>query len=204
MTDNIYSNPSGYTDIPWQLSVNWFKDKILTEVALIEYKMANRKCPNCSWVIKTPDAGKCPGCWTSHGAVDTEFQTLSDYEIELIDADSDSLRGVPERDVVALHNFLVECLRSACVRDVNSGAKSTKVREGLQLTLEWDVHFRNLSKVEPRMLIWPALKHSLLGNPLAGEVFEWQNIGSEPPKVSSKSKLAGAAALGVLAGFLFG
>lgn len=43
MTDNIYSNPSGYTDIPWQLSVNWFKDKILTEVALIEYKMANRR-----------------------------------------------------------------------------------------------------------------------------------------------------------------
>jgi len=44
----------------------------------------------------------------------------------------------------------------------------------------------------------------MLGNPLAGEILEWQNIGGQPQKSSTKTKVAGAAAVGLLAGFLFG
>lgn len=218
MTDNIYSNPSGYTDIPWQLSVQWFKKLVLLEVALAE-EAANsnvsdgiemRRCSFCGQRIPSTGSGKCQSCWRTYQApksskpVDTATSLLSDEEEFLIDADSDQLRGVDEAEVVELHNFLVECLRSACIRQLSLTPNSIHVREGLEVTEEWDIHFKNLFKAQPRVLLWPALKHSMLGNPLTGEVFEWKNIGEEARKPSSKGKLAGAAALGVLAGFLFG
>ena len=61
---------------------------------------------------------------------------------------------------------------------------------------------------DPKTLIWLATKHSMLGNPLAGEVFEWSNVGARANNESestnsNKAKFAGAAALGLLAGFLF-
>ena len=34
MGENIYLNPSGFTELPWEFSVKWFKDRILDEVAI--------------------------------------------------------------------------------------------------------------------------------------------------------------------------
>lgn len=218
MTDNIYSNPSGYTEIPWQLSVQWFKKLVLFEVALAEEALNSnvsdgpemRRCSFCGQRIPSTGSGKCESCWRGFQAPksskpeETVKSLLSDEEEFLIDADSDQLRGVDEGEVVELHNFLVECLRSACIRQLSLTSKSTRVREGLEVTEEWDIHFKNLFNAQPRVLLWPAVKHSMLGNPLAGEVFEWKNVGVEPKKASIRGKVAGAAALGVLAGFLFG
>ena len=217
MTENIYSNPSGYTEIPWQLSLQWFKTLVLAEVAIAEdslkqtySKSSMRQCSYCGQAIPSQGSGKCQNCWRGFEAPQhsdespEEPSILTEQDAYLIDADSSSLKGIDESEVVALHNFLVDCLRSACIRQLGSGRKIVRVREGLEVTEEWDVHFRNLFKTEPRVLLWPAVKHSMLGNPLAGEVFEWKNIGEEVRKPSSKGKLAGAAALGVLAGFLFG
>jgi len=218
LTENIYSNPSGYTDIPWQLSVQWFKSLVLVEVAMAEEALDTskpsgpeiRRCSFCGQSIPSTGSGKCQSCWRAYKAPkvsephEPENSLLSEKDEFLIDAESDQLRGVEESLIVELHNFLVECLRSACIRQLNLTSKPIRVREGLEVSEEWDIHFKNLFKTQPRVLLWPALKHSMLGNPLAGEVFEWKNVGEEAPMPSSKGKLAGAAAIGVLAGLLFG
>lgn len=215
MGENIYSNPSGFTELPWEFSVKWFKDRILDEVKiaenLAEEKLRRetprgyRKCSYCGLRIPSSNAGTCEYCEKAPEQEKTdEPKLLSDLETQLIDADSQRLGELGESEVATLHNFLVDCLRSACLRDLSTGKSSLRVREGLEVTVEWDVHFKNLFKAQPKILLWPAVKHSMLGNPLAGEILEWQNIGGQPQKSSTKTKVAGAAAVGLLAGFLFG
>ena len=216
MGENIYSNPSGFTELPWEFSVKWFKDRILHEVAISEEylrietpKIGYRTCYYCGAPIPSAIAGTCQVCYTAYKQAPGQKKTqtsklLSDLETQLIDADSQRLGELDESAVATLHNFLVDCLRSACLRDLSTGNSSVRVRDGLEVTVEWDVHFKNLFKVQPKILLWPALKHSMLGNPLAGEILEWQNIGGQPQKSSTKTKVAGAAAVGLLAGFLFG
>ncbi len=115
------------------------------------------------------------------------------------------MKDLEPRELADLHNLLVVTLRSACNEKVNDGGDALEVRDGLGVTGEWDAHFTNLYAAQPKTLIWIALRHAMLGNPLEGEITEWSNNGQKSKSSqNSVGMLAGAGALGLLAGFLWG
>ena len=221
VTDNIYSNPSGFTSIPWQLSNRWFMEKFLVELGALEDALnpvddeeagPRRECQYCGASI-TKGATKCSVCYRvvptkpSKPKKTTRVKLVPEELYPLIEIEPDGLQSFETEHLAELHNLIVDCLRTACLRDL-SRAEIIKVREDLAVSREWDAHFRNLISADPKTLIWLATKHSMLGNPLAGEVFEWSNVGARANNESestnsNKAKFAGAAALGLLAGFLF-
>lgn len=131
------------------------------------------------------------------------MELLHEGDYELLTCDPAELERIEQQELVRIHNLLVDNLRSGCNSLVEAGGASVKAREGLVVPREWDAHYCNLWPMQPKLLIWMAVRHAVLGNPLAGEVFEWNNQGAPAAKSSTGGKVAGAAALGILAGFLF-
>ena len=129
------------------------------------------------------------------------FLEESDYKF--LDCDPQLLEQLDKDELVRIHNLLVEALRRGCQMLVRADPNPVLVRQGLVVSKEWDAHYRNLWPLQPKFLIWMAVRHAVLGNPLAGEVFEWNNQGTPAAKSNTGGKVAGAAALGILAGFLF-
>lgn len=221
MTSNAYSNASGFTQIPWQYSIHWFKQLVISEAEQIEANlngantyttsasvdMVGGVCFKCGTaiVVERDDCRVCGHNFeTGRPAPEWQF-VLTQDDIDALDTEPSNLGFVNRQELANLHNLTVELLRSACLKLNGSGAETIQVREGLVVTREWDAHFMNLSAAQPQLLLWFAVKHSMLGNPLAGEILEWKNSGSyQTLKPSSGAKLAGAAAVGLLAGFLFG
>lgn len=205
MSDSIWSNPSGYTDLPWPYSLNWIKEQVLIEVELIDLAMNSAtKCPTCGWDVLA--SGKCPNCLDSFVDLSSRASVLPDDYFTYLDCSPDKLRQLAEVELLELHNLVVELVRSACVRDLRASKNQVKVREGLLVSREWEFHFSNLHKEQPQILLWMALKHAMVGNPLAGELFEWNNLEWSPniENARGNGKLVGAAAIGLLAGLLFG
>lgn len=210
---NIYSNPNGRPNIIWTDSHQWFANRVIQEndrfgATVIEQKFTDRyvTCGNCGYDWVERESQVCKNCHAAilraEGVAEFDELLRSALQVETV-----GLESLPREELVEVHNEIVELLRTASIRDVETGIATVEVRKGLKLSREWDVHYQVLYEQNPRTLLWVALKHSLLGNPLAGEVDEWAN-SSENIEVlrssGSGKKLAGAAAVGLLAGFLFG
>lgn len=220
MSENIYSNPSGFTDVPWEISVQFFIGVAIGVIQAREDELNEshsdtsmsgefRNCPYCG-VRLNASATRCVTCMyelkpfvpTSSGQK-KRVLLLSEADYRFLNCEPGVLESLDQDDLIRIHNLLVDSLRIGCQRLASSDANALQVREGLIVSKEWDAHYRNLWPEQPKYLIWMAAKHAVLGNPLAGEVFEWNNQGSPVAKVSTGGKVAGAAALGILAGFLF-
>lgn len=221
MSENIYSNPSGFTDIPWQFSVEYFAGLAIGIIQTKEHELnlANQskatggkplECEFCGTRMRA-DATTCITCMKpvssrkrNVGAAHKPVVLLASEDYHLLTCDAGELQKIDENELVRIHNVLVDALRRACQGLLAAGEQPVKVRDGLVVPREWDAHYCNLWPIQPKCLIWMAARHAVLGNPLKGEVFEWSNVGSQQTKAGAGGKIAGAAAIGVLAGFLFG
>ena len=220
MSENIYSNPSGFTDVPWEISVQFFigvaigviqarEDELNESYSYEAMSGEFRNCPYCGVRLKA-SVNTCVTCMyklkpfvpTSSGQA-KRVLLLSEEDYKFLNCEPGVLESLDQDDLIRIHNLLVDSLRIGCQMLASSDANALQVREGLIVSKEWDAHYRNLWPEQPKYLIWMAARHAVLGNPLAGEVFEWNNQGSPVAKVSTGGKVAGAAALGILAGFLF-
>lgn len=221
MAENIYSNPSGFTEIPWEFSLQYFAGLAIAAIQADEAALNSARprenheggpseCENCGMTWK-PGASVCDTCMRPIKASDITSENpnerlvlLAQEDYHLLTCEPSHLQALDEKELVSIHNLLVESLRQACQDLLASGEQPVKVREGLDVPREWDAHYRNLWPTQPKCLIWIAARHAVLGNPLKGELFEWTNTGAKQTKSGVGVKIAGAAAVGVLAGFLFG
>ena len=220
VSENIYSNPSGFTNIPWEFSLEYFTALAISAIqkreVLLDSQQSTvfiaplkRECPSCGADIDEK-LTFCPVCSRASSPASGTPQPerkpvklLHEADYELLTCDPSELERKDQHELVRIHNVLVDNLRRGCSSLVEAGGPSVKVREGLVVPREWDAHYSNLWPEQPKCLIWMAARHAVLGNPLAGEVFEWNNQGAAATKVNTGGKVAGAAALGILAGFLF-
>jgi len=221
VSENIYSNPSGFTEIPWEFSVEYFAGLAIGVIQAKESELNVVKpntnstgkpleCEFCGSRLKL-NATACVACMKPTKTRNKTFSDtheprvlLAEEDYHLLTCDPAQLQSLDQSELVRIHNISVDALRRACQRLLAAGEQPVKVREGLVVPREWDAHYCNLWPIQPKYLIWMAARHAVLGNPLKGEVFEWNNVGAQQTKSSTGGKIAGAAAIGVLAGFLFG
>ena len=221
MAENIYSNPSGFTEIPWEFSLQYFAGLAIAAIQADEaslnsarprknYEVQPSECEYCGMRLK-PEASVCDTCMrpikangiTSENTHE-RLVLLAEEDYHLLTCEPSHLQALDQKELVSIHNLLVDSLRKACQVLLSAGEQPVKVREGLVVPREWDAHYRNLWPIQPKCLIWIAARHAVLGNPLKGEVFEWSNTGAKETKSDVGVKVAGAAAVGGLAGFLLG
>ena len=126
--------------------------------------------------------------------------------LSILKSDATSLKSLDLSLLVEVHNYSVLALRHICDQDVRKMEK-VKVREGLIIPRDWQVHYENLLQSESPLLVLAVMQHVFTGNPLAGELYEWDNqkgglFGGNSRNVGRT--IIGASVIGAAAALLLG
>ena len=128
--------------------------------------------------------------------------------------EASDLKNVDLPLVVEVHNYSVLAIRHMLGDEIGalnyqrSGvSEKVKVRDGLVIPRDWQVHYENLLQSNSPRLILAVMQHAFSGNPLSGELYEWSNVksgffGRQNP--STKRAIVGASVIGAAAALLFG
>lgn len=105
-----------------------------------------------------------------------DFNVLSPATdvIAILNSDAETLKLIDLSVVIEVHNFAVLVLRYMCNEELKK-AQRVNVRDGLTIPRDWQTHFENLLACNSPVLLLAVLQHAFSGNPLAGEIYEWDN-----------------------------
>lgn len=124
----------------------------------------------------------------------------------ILKSDAASLKSHDLSQIVEVHNYAVLALRHMCNQELRKMEK-VQVREGLFIPRDWQVHYENLLQSESPLLILAVMQHVFTGNPLAGELYEWDNQKGGLFGANSKNvgrTIVGASVIGAAAALLLG
>jgi hypothetical protein len=202
---NMYSNGAGERILGPEISIEWFVGIVRDYYLRLESDL-DSDLGQWKETVRTFRAlyGEDEKFWPRNLGGPPTSLLPTEEDLSLLMAPLSKIKKVPHQNLLEIHNFAVDGLRQELQIELQTSSKTVKVREGLSVPLEWDAHYRILHESQPEVLIWLAVRHAFVGNPLAGEVLEWSPSVPNTRKAAQSTKLLGAAALGAVAALLLG
>jgi hypothetical protein len=202
---NMYSNGAGAPILGPDVSIEWFVG-IVRDYSLRLESNLNSELGMWRESFRTFTAlyGEDKQFWPRDLGEPPPTSVPTEVDLSLLTAPVSKIKKISHQRLLEIHNFAVNGLREELQIELQSNSKTVKVREGLIVPLEWDAHYRILHESQPEVLIWLAVRHAFVGNPLAGEVLEWSPSVADGRKTRQSTKLIGAAAIGAVAALLLG
>lgn len=123
------------------------------------------------------------------GAAASENRPLSNAQIWILKHPFWEFSEEIREEVLETNNRAVELIRKIVLEQVRNGAECMKVRNGLWVPTELELHYEVLFTTQQNWFISSVLQNAFLGNPLNGEDKVW-TPNNKPPQGKSNTQPA--------------